>query len=363
MKLLRASILAAAVTLAAGAASAQSMSAPKDPVGQPHGWYVGVGAGYTSVEPDFLTINNAQARAKFKDGFAVLGSGGYKWDDNFRTELEVSYRENKAKDFNGRTLPWTGTMRDTSAMANVLFDLQTGTNWVPYVGVGGGIVWLNWDQLKGPGPTVYDGTSSKVAWQGIAGVAVSVTPQAQITLDFRYKGSNGHSYPGSAAGSLISGYDYRARTVMLGFRYAFNKPAPVKTAAAPPPPPPPAAPPPPPARPAAPPVEQKFLVFFDFDKSNLRADAQKIVSEAADYAKKNGKAKITATGHTDTSGTAAYNLALSERRAKAVQKELVRLGIPEKEIVVRWKGESEPLVQTGDGVKEPQNRRVEIVLE
>ena len=56
-------------------------------------------------------------------------------------------------------------------------------------------------------------------------------------------------------------------------------------------------------------------------------------------------------------------MGLSERRAETVAKELEKLGIPEKEIVVHWKGESEPLVQTGDGVKEPQNRRVEIVLE
>ena len=104
-------------------------------------------------------------------------------------------------------------------------------------------------------------------------------------------------------------------------------------------------------------------MFFDFDKSNLRADAEKIVAEAADYAKAHGKATITATGHTDTMGTAAYNMALSERRAKAVQKQLEHLGIPAGEIVVHWKGKSEPLVQTGDGVKEPQNRRVEIILE
>src|SRR5262249_15355581 len=107
----------------------------------------------------------------------------------------------------------------------------------------------------------------------------------------------------------------------------------------------------------------KFLVFFDFDRANLRADAAKVVAQAVDEAKRTGKVRITATGHTDTSGTAAYNMGLSERRAKTVQKELNRLGIKDNEIVVRWKGESEPLVQTGDGVKEPQNRRVEIVLE
>ena len=95
----------------------------------------------------------------------------------------------------------------------------------------------------------------------------------------------------------------------------------------------------------------------------MRADAAKIVTEAADYAKKNGKSRITATGHADTSGTPQYNLALSERRAKAIKASLIKLGFKDSEIVVMFKGESEPLVATGDNVKEPQNRRVEIVLE
>ena len=55
-------------------------------------------------------------------------------------------------------------------------------------------------------------------------------------------------------------------------------------------------------------------------------------------------------------------LALSQRRAQSVMSELVRLGIPAGNIVISWKGETEPLVPTPDGVREPQNRRVEIIL-
>ena len=69
-----------------------------------------------------------------------------------------------------------------------------------------------------------------------------------------------------------------------------------------------------------------------------------------------------ATGHADRSGTVKYNLGLSKRRAEAVKKALVQLGITSNEIATVWKGEAEPLVQTKDGVREPQNRRVEIVL-
>lgn len=67
-------------------------------------------------------------------------------------------------------------------------------------------------------------------------------------------------------------------------------------------------------------------MFFDFDRSIVRADAQKIVTEAADYAKKNGKSRITAAGHADTSGSVEYNLALSERRANAIKAALIKLG-------------------------------------
>jgi len=65
-------------------------------------------------------------------------------------------------------------------------------------------------------------------------------------------------------------------------------------------------------------------------------------------------------GHTDTSGSVAYNMRLSERRAKATADQLVADGIAQTALDVSWKGESDPAVQTGDGVKEPLNRRATI---
>ena len=72
--------------------------------------------------------------------------------------------------------------------------------------------------------------------------------------------------------------------------------------------------------------------------------------------------RIEVTGHTDTSGSAQYNQGLSVRRANAVAAELVRLGVPRNEISARGVGESQLLVPTPDNTREPQNRRVEIVL-
>lgn len=118
---------------------------------------------------------------------------------------------------------------------------------------------------------------------------------------------------------------------------------------------PPAPPPPPPVR--------NFLVFFDFDKSTLTPRAMDIVREAARVAKAGQNAKVTCTGHTDTVGPAAYNMALSLRRASTVKDALVREGVPAATIAVVGRGEESLLVPTKEGVREPQNRRVEIVVQ
>jgi outer membrane protein OmpA-like peptidoglycan-associated protein len=112
----------------------------------------------------------------------------------------------------------------------------------------------------------------------------------------------------------------------------------------------------------APAPKKNYLVFFDFDRSNITADAQRVIQEAATAAKAGNVARIQLTGHTDRSGSDAYNLALGTRRGDAVKQALIRLGIPAASIAVISRGESQPLVPTADGVREPQNRRVEIML-
>src|SRR4029077_18734787 len=131
-------------------------------------------------------------------------------------------------------------------------------------------------------------------------------------------------------------------------------PAPLPTL---PPPPPPAPPPPPP-----PPAVRTFIVFFDFDKANLTAEALEVVREATRTAMQNGAVRIVITGHTDTVGARAYNQVLSERRAGAVRDEMVREGLRADDIMTVGRNFSQPLVETGPGVREPQNRRAVIDL-
>jgi hypothetical protein len=119
------------------------------------------------------------------------------------------------------------------------------------------------------------------------------------------------------------------------------------------------APPPPPPPPPAP---QNFMVFFDWDSTKLSDASLNVLEQARDSYKNKQDARITATGHTDTSGSEAYNMALSLRRANAVKDALVKLGVPAAAITTVGVGEKNLLVKTGDNVREPQNRRVEIAV-
>ena len=116
--------------------------------------------------------------------------------------------------------------------------------------------------------------------------------------------------------------------------------------------------PPPVQAPAAP---RSYLVFFDFNKSDLTPQAVEIVDTAAKNAGPAKVTQLTVTGHTDTVGSDAYNMRLSRRRAESVAAQLEKDGIASSEIEIVAKGKRDLLVPTGDGVREPQNRRVQIV--
>lgn len=114
-----------------------------------------------------------------------------------------------------------------------------------------------------------------------------------------------------------------------------------------------------PARPTAP---RDYRVFFDWDSADVTAGAAEILRQAAENAREARLTVIRIVGHADRSGPADYNRGLSKRRADAVARHLARNGIPTDDVAVFGQGESEPLVETGDGVREPQNRRVRVIM-
>jgi OmpA-OmpF porin, OOP family len=108
---------------------------------------------------------------------------------------------------------------------------------------------------------------------------------------------------------------------------------------------------------------EEFLVFFDWNKADVTPEAASILDSVVKSAMKMGDTRIVATGFTDTSGPADYNMVLSVRRAEAVKAVLVDAGIPAANITTIGRGQEDPLVPTADGVREPQNRRVQIQFE
>jgi outer membrane protein OmpA-like peptidoglycan-associated protein len=219
-------------------------------------------------------------------------------------------------------------------MANVLYDFMPASIITPYVGAGLGVAFIDSNSSLG---------STQFAYQGMLGLAANVSNSMRIMVEGRYFGTTNPSVNVPGVGTVS--YQNQNILALLGVQFKFGAPE------APPPPPPPAVAPP------------SFMVFFDWDRSNLSQQALNTIKQASDAFKTKGNARITATGHTDTSGPEAYNMALSLRRANAVKDALVRNGVPAQAISVIGMGEKGLLVQTGDGVREPQNRRVEIVIQ
>ncbi len=324
------------------------------------GFYVGAGAGVNLLQESDITVTGPLAagstRAErsatidFNYGYAGVISLGYGYGNGVRVELEGSYRENEVDSISGfatRPIRADGKARSYGVMANALydFDLGPGSFMTPYVGIGAGYQWHEYDGVRArdtAGETLsFNGDDGQFAYQAIVGAAfpLAAVPGLAVTAEYRFMGTLQPSFdvrsnvPGAPRGSTeVDNYNH---SLMVGLRYAFGVT----------PPPPVVAPAPAPA--AAPAVARTYLVFFDFDRADLTDRARQIIGEAASNSQSVGSTRIEVSGHADRSGTPQYNQRLSERRAAAVAAELER---------------SRPLVPTADGVREPQNRRVEIVL-
>ena len=159
------------------------------------------------------------------------------------------------------------------------------------------------------------------------------------------------SAPNPKPADLRALYTVEEKTTVLPMVAEAPPPAPLPAYVPEPTPPPPA---------AVIPAQREYMVFFDFDKSNLTSEAREIVNAAVKAAKNRGAVRIVVTGHTDTVGSLRYNQALSERRANSVKAEMVKQGMDSVMIATIGKSFTDPLVQTGPGVREPQNRRAVI---
>lgn len=321
-----------------------------------------------------VPVNSANLQSN--GGFVGLASIGYGLGNGIRFEVEGNYRQNhvhvsnSATASNGAQVNGGGNYQQYGVMANAFFDFDVGAGWVyPYVGAGVGYIEnaFQGGNLYSTDPLTRDPISigftssakGSAAAQGILGASFPIDYALSLTTEFRFVGEfsqqtyNGHvNFNGQqyAPGTSLKLSAPTNESLLIGLRYAFNATPP----APPPAPAPVAAPAPAPAR--------TYLVFFDWDKADLTARAKQIIAEAAANVAKVQVTRIEVNGYTDLSGTTAYNQKLSVRRADAVKAELIKNGVPANEIFAQGFGESNPLVPTARGVREPQNRRVEIIL-
>ncbi|MBW3560079.1 MAG: OmpA family protein [Proteobacteria bacterium] len=404
--------------LLAGAALCGLFAASGASAQAPNGVYGAVDLGYHAPEGiEAESSSNAPDGRPYdwtfdgEDSFAGFARIGYRLSPQFRVELEGGYRGGEVESVRGSGnrgasypvgLCTQGVFRSTAnptcgapqgvieahtLMANAIYDLNFSffQRFVPFVGVGVGINRTNIDlvgQFSNVGTVtaanpqfqnlVIDDEDVSFAYQGLLGLSYNATDRLAVDLTYRYLTGSDVDYisRGSATGGLQPGTfsgSYDDQSLTLGLRYSFAAPPPPPPVVEPAPveaPPPPVveAPPPPPPPPAPVFQPREFLVYFPFDQSILTPEAQTVVQEAASYAAAGGATRIAVTGHADTSGSAAYNIRLSERRARAVADSMVGLGVNPALITADWRGEAEPAVSTGDGVKEPLNRRATVAI-
>ncbi len=354
--------LGALAGLAATSASAQPFQ----------GLYVGAGVGYHDTQDikasgtPVSALGSAGLKLRVNGGFVGLVSVGYGLGNGFRFEIEGSDRLNNLGHLTGTPFPTsaTGSLQTYAVMANALFDLDVGSPWVyPYLGGGVGYAWTDLDRLGASSNNPVYGFSSSAskggfAYQGIAGLSFPIpnVPGLSMSAEYRLFGQpDSRNLSGSAAtpGGRTVPANLRIGSTfdnagLIGIRYAFDVQLPSMPVVVQAPPVPAAA--------------RSYLVFFDWDRALLNDRARQIVRDAAEASRHVTVTRIEVNGNTDTSGSPAYNQRLSMRRARVVAAELIKDGVARDAIAIHGFGDTHLLVSTGPGVREPQNRRVEIVL-
>ena len=334
-------------------------------------WYVEVDAGAMIVEKADIAIAGVAnaARLKSDTGYDVGGIVGYDFG-GFRLETEVGYRRARAdrltdstgNAFDRKAGTLTGRSHALSYMVNGLLDFGSDDSLQAFVGGGVGIANVKY-ALSAPTFGGVNDSDTNFAWQALAGVRAPLSKHWDVGLKYRYFNVSKLDLIGNGAltGQSVNGR-WRSHSLLGTLalqlrRCRTGSDAGTGCSAAPAAPAAPRRPPPPPA-----PVCNKgpYIVFFDWDKSNITPEAATILDNAVTAYGNCANVPIMLAGYADRSGKPKYNQGLSERRNTEVRTYLTAHGVPAGSITSQGFGESNPRVPTADGVRELQNRRVEI---
>jgi opacity protein-like surface antigen len=345
---------AAALLLTSVAPAGAQMVSPFSPAPMPPGvtnwggFYLGLNVGGGAASDRYKNPYTGHTTGDFSFGGPVGGgTGGFNWQINpnwvlgFEGDIDASGISGSKGCPAGTFICGESNSYLGSARGRIGYA-PSGANWgmlnSALFYVTGGAEFGDINRSVTPvapgGPHAINfGPGDNVGWTVGGGIEDMFAPQWSVKVEYRYAELNTH---------------FTLNEGLLGINYHFNAPPP-------PPPAPMAAPAPPPAAPRV------FIVFFDWDKDTITPEGQQIIVQAADAYKAGAPVQIQVTGYTDRSGSPGYNQRLSERRANNVARALAALGVPKDQMIVAGRGENDNRVPTAPGVREPQNRRVEIV--
>jgi len=368
-------------------------------------WYVGGDFGAMIVEDVGFDVDAAEEAiiVDHEYGFDAAGFVGYDLGA-FRLEAEVAYKKARVDEFEstirlpgqgpgvaGATVPQQflnaggGNTTALSFMVNGLLDFGDDDGISGFLGGGVGIARVNFNNQRAFSNqgAFLDESDSRFAWQLLAGVRQAISPNMDVTVRYRFFNAGDLEMVGFGGRDFST--NLRTHSLLGGITFNFGGAPEIDVVPPPPPPGPTVCPdgttvpygsscpvvtPPPPPPPRCPDGREvasmqqctvgPFIVFFDWDRSDITPQAASILDNAAEQYRATGNAQVVLAGHADRSGSDQYNVGLSQRRAENVRQYLAGRGIPEGVMRTEAFGESRPAVETADGVREPQNRRVEI---
>lgn len=318
------------------------------------GTYVKGAVGYGMMDESDIVRPLATGEIDPEGNARFMLGLGHAFPNNWRIDFDIMdrYADGGAvNDTSGST-----DIQNVTVMLNAIYDLNRAGRFNPYLGLGLGVSRTDTGIATSfGGPTVVEeDESTELGYQGLAGLAVKLSPRLSADFEYRYVEL------GDVDGSSYAFEDNQSHDFLIGLRYALTGAAPAPARAPAPAPAPPTAARAPVTAPACENVD--FIVYFEFDRSDLTTQAADTIAAAAQRASSCSVTRVNIEGHADRSGSAAYNTALSERRARSVSAELVRRGIPASAITIEALGESRPAVNTPDGAREPLNRRSEVAI-
>ncbi|MBL4800671.1 MAG: outer membrane beta-barrel protein [Emcibacter sp.] len=370
-----------------------SMAQAEDGKGK---WYLSLEGAYSLLEQETARGSVLDIKNRFNDGWAIGGIVGYD-SGQWRLEGEIGKHFHNADRFNisndnglglgglGNVAASSGKARLTNYMMNAVFDFGefSGLDTVePFIGAGLGVADMNLRDLSTTLGGFVNDTDMVFAYQAFAGVRIPLAEAFEMSFKYRYLATADGNMVDRIGNNFKASYDVHDFVVGVTYRFgggqkntvaqmpqpiavAMAEPAPVQeaiieepvvkeTTVAPEPMPEPA---------AGPVINMKpYVVYFDWDSSQITSEGFALIQEAAIESQKANEIAIVLTGHTDRSGTEVYNDKLAMKRTDRVKNALVNAGVEGTKISIESFGERQNDVDTDDGVKEARNRRVSIVL-